>query len=115
MCVHTRHCCIRHGGCQYGDEDCPVENGFKKQDHPCEYCHDEGITRVEDIPLFDSDLEETKRFFSYMGIPHVSEADYWGITHVYLGKFANRHSTSLQFDTETGKYIGLDTPLAERL
>lgn len=35
--VHTEHCCATHG-CKYGDRDCPVENGRKKQSHPCESC-----------------------------------------------------------------------------
>lgn len=37
MCVHTTHCCSRHG-CKYGDNDCPVEKGLSKQEYPCEEC-----------------------------------------------------------------------------
>ena len=36
-CVHTSHCCLRHG-CKYSDNDCPVENGSKYQQFLCEYC-----------------------------------------------------------------------------
>jgi O-acetyl-ADP-ribose deacetylase (regulator of RNase III) len=36
--VHTEHCCLTHG-CKYGEgEQCPVENGTKKQSSPCEVC-----------------------------------------------------------------------------
>lgn len=37
-CVHTEHCCIVHG-CKYGEKDCPVEDGSKKQSFTCEYCN----------------------------------------------------------------------------
>lgn len=33
-CVHTEHCCV-NCGCKYGDEDCPVVLGLKKQSNPC--------------------------------------------------------------------------------
>jgi len=36
-CVHTEHCCSKHG-CKYGHENCPVTNGDKKQSFPCEEC-----------------------------------------------------------------------------
>ena len=36
--VHTEHCCSTHG-CKYGDADCTVESGQKKQSYPCERCH----------------------------------------------------------------------------
>jgi len=36
-CVHSEHCCINHG-CKYGDDDCPVWRGFKRQSYPCESC-----------------------------------------------------------------------------
>lgn len=29
-CVHTEHCCLKHG-CKYRDENCPVALGLKKQ------------------------------------------------------------------------------------
>lgn len=35
--VHTEHCCIVHG-CKYGDADCTVENGERRQSGPCEEC-----------------------------------------------------------------------------
>jgi hypothetical protein len=35
--VHTEHCCKIHG-CKYGDSDCSVAMGTKKQSHPCESC-----------------------------------------------------------------------------
>jgi hypothetical protein len=38
MCVHTRHCCFKHG-CKYGDEDCPVATGEEKQEYKCESCN----------------------------------------------------------------------------
>jgi hypothetical protein len=43
--VHTSHCCFVHH-CKYGDDDCPVVLGQKKQEYPCETCgweSDEGI------------------------------------------------------------------------
>ena len=27
-CVHTEHCCAKHG-CKYMDDDCPVADGTK--------------------------------------------------------------------------------------
>lgn len=33
----SSHCCILHG-CKYMDDNCPVENGIIKQEHPCEDC-----------------------------------------------------------------------------
>ena len=36
--VHTEHCCVKHG-CKYGDDDCTVWLGFKRQSYPCESCH----------------------------------------------------------------------------
>lgn len=50
-CVHTEHCCVFHG-CKYGDEDCPVYLGLKKQSYPCEFCN-------EEIPTVSS--EELKK------------------------------------------------------
>jgi hypothetical protein len=41
--VHTEHCCLKHG-CKYGDTDCPVELGIKRQSFACEWCYEEGIT-----------------------------------------------------------------------
>lgn len=38
--VHTEHCCLKHG-CKYGDVDCVVELGIKKQSFPCEWCYEE--------------------------------------------------------------------------
>lgn len=40
--VHTEHCCDIHG-CKYGydafgEKDCTVSTGLKKQSHICEYC-----------------------------------------------------------------------------
>jgi len=35
--VHVEHCCSIHG-CKYGDRDCPVKLGNKKQAYPCEWC-----------------------------------------------------------------------------
>lgn len=31
--VHTEHCCAENG-CKYGDIDCPVWLGYKKQSFP---------------------------------------------------------------------------------
>ena len=39
-CVHTEHCCSKHG-CKYGDENCPVACGDKVQSFPCEECDEE--------------------------------------------------------------------------
>lgn len=36
-CVHTEHCCTKHG-CKYGDDNCPVVLGLKKQSYACEEC-----------------------------------------------------------------------------
>ena len=38
--VHTEHCCKWHGGCKYGDFDCPVVTGKQLQSFPCEDCVD---------------------------------------------------------------------------
>jgi hypothetical protein len=35
--VHTEHCCSEHG-CKYGDDDCTVTTGKKKQSFPCMDC-----------------------------------------------------------------------------
>ena len=35
--VHTEHCCARHG-CKYGDPECSVALGIKKQSWNCETC-----------------------------------------------------------------------------
>jgi len=35
--AHDTHCCIDHG-CKYGDHDCPVANGIRKQCYLCEMC-----------------------------------------------------------------------------
>jgi len=32
--VHTEHCCVACG-CKYGEKNCPVVLGDKKQSHPC--------------------------------------------------------------------------------
>jgi hypothetical protein len=34
--AHLTHCCSR--GCKYGDEDCPVTNGFEIGAYECEDC-----------------------------------------------------------------------------
>ena len=36
-CVHTEHCCLKHG-CKYMHDDCPVANGTKKQSFDCWDC-----------------------------------------------------------------------------
>ena len=36
-CVHTEHCCKKHG-CKYNDYNCPVAFGDKPQSFPCEWC-----------------------------------------------------------------------------
>lgn len=44
--VHTEHCCVKHG-CKYGEKDCLVERGIRKQSFPCEQCectcHDDTV------------------------------------------------------------------------
>lgn len=37
MDAHDTHCCIDHG-CKYGEDDCPVANGVRKQCYLCEQC-----------------------------------------------------------------------------
>jgi len=46
--VHTEHCCLKHG-CKYGDDDCPVELGIKKQSYPCEWCNEDQSSILEEI------------------------------------------------------------------
>lgn len=41
-CVHTEHCCVRHG-CKYGNDDCPVYLKLKLQSRLCETCYDDGF------------------------------------------------------------------------
>lgn len=41
--VHTEHCCLEHG-CKYGDDDCPVETGRKRQSYQCEYCSESELS-----------------------------------------------------------------------
>jgi hypothetical protein len=52
-CVHSTHCCAVHG-CKYGNDDvCPVANGNKLQNYPCETCSfvlDEYDEFVENTP-----------------------------------------------------------------
>lgn len=47
--VHAAHCCAKHG-CKYGNDECPVQAGNVKQEHPCEYCDmdDEAAAPVVD-------------------------------------------------------------------
>lgn len=55
-CVHTEHCCIKHG-CKYGDENCPVELGIKQQSYDCESCgidFEMAEDLVEDITYWNS-------------------------------------------------------------
>jgi len=60
-CVHTEHCCVLHG-CKYGNKDCPVELGFKRQSYLCEYC-DFGWenTEKENISLWKKIKKARKR------------------------------------------------------
>lgn len=44
--VHTEHCCARHG-CKYGEENCTVVTGKKKQSFPCETCLDPETQRED--------------------------------------------------------------------
>lgn len=46
--VHTEHCCLKHG-CKYGDNDCTVVLGFKKQSYPCEWCYEDQEAILENI------------------------------------------------------------------
>ena len=34
---HDTHCCIEHG-CKYGDDNCPIYLGIRKQLYSCEDC-----------------------------------------------------------------------------
>lgn len=59
MCVHTRHCCVRHG-CKYGEEDsCPVWLGYVNQENPCEQCNTELPSRPEK-KILDQRVAEAK-------------------------------------------------------
>lgn len=46
--VHTRHCCKYHG-CKYGDYDCTVFYGNKKQEYDCERCSEEPEIAKENL------------------------------------------------------------------
>lgn len=43
--VHTEHCCEQHY-CKYGDDDCTVTTGKKRQSYPCEMCDDDFYDEV---------------------------------------------------------------------
>lgn len=68
MDAHDTHCCIEHG-CKYGEEDCPVANGIRKQQYLCEMCglETEGYygppkrTEAEQQELIDGIWEEKQR------------------------------------------------------
>ena len=42
--VHEGHCCKEHG-CKYGEDRCPVVDGFVVQEFPCEDCGEEAGAR----------------------------------------------------------------------
>lgn len=48
--THAAHCCILHG-CNYGQDDCPVNSGSVLQKYLCEECEDDGIESVEELLL----------------------------------------------------------------
>lgn len=77
--VHTEHCCARHG-CKYGDEDCPVELGLKKQSYLCEWCSEE----IEQ-PLQRRYVTEGFSFETPHKVKYFVENDVW--QRVYLGCF----------------------------
>jgi hypothetical protein len=48
MNAHDTHCCIEHG-CKYGQEDCPVANGVRRQQYMCETCMFESEKQVVNL------------------------------------------------------------------
>lgn len=60
--VHTEHCCSIHG-CKYGDDDCTVAGGAKKQSSPCEECSMDQIDEEE----WERELAEA----TYDDCPHI--------------------------------------------
>lgn len=66
-CVHTEHCCF-NDGCKYGDDDCPVYLGYKKQSHVCEACHDlNDENYVPELPkILKKDVEDRRKFYELM-------------------------------------------------
>lgn len=53
-CVHTEHCCFKHS-CRYGDDECPVVTGLKKQSFPCMDCRDERENFISKYVTADND------------------------------------------------------------
>lgn len=57
--VHTEHCCARHG-CKYGNDNCPVWTGKKKQSFDCEMCAEDPTTPL--MKLHTAVVELTRDF-----------------------------------------------------
>lgn len=58
--VHAAHCCKWHG-CKYGNDDCPVAQGWVKQEYLCEQC-DEDLENEPYLLQMLADIQEMKRF-----------------------------------------------------
>ena len=60
-CVHTEHCCAKNG-CKYGDIDCPVWLGHKKQSYP----YWDGCSEAEEeIPTISEEIYKARRREAY--------------------------------------------------
>jgi len=64
------HCCVTHG-CKYGFDDCPVELGAVKQDHPCESCGYDALVVI----LLESPKRPTQVLQVFKGIHAEEEAE----------------------------------------
>ena len=47
--AHTEHCCVVHG-CKYGDVDCHVYLGYRRQSYICETCDIGGDVQLPNMP-----------------------------------------------------------------
>jgi hypothetical protein len=113
--VHISHCCKRDG-CKYMDDNCPVVSGKVRQENICEDCEIAGIKNVDEIDYWDSDLRKLENIYKNIDLPYQIDEDILcGKIIMYLGTYAHRNSTGIEFDIETHNYIGLDTPLEYRL
>jgi hypothetical protein len=55
-CVHTEHCCKKHG-CKYIDPECPVVLSLKNQSFPCEECSLEDQDPIQYTASFNAALD----------------------------------------------------------
>lgn len=66
--VHTSHCC-KVCGCKYGDEDCPVVQGYAEAEYECEECESRLNNLVYDLNNASSD--ELRKLFSQLTLPTI--------------------------------------------